>query len=400
MKKILLFIIVFSSLISCKKEEAYPENHAELILQNDSINMIIGDEFVLGTNIILHTWGLSDDEREVLMGSITVDYTIEDNNVAEIINSPYIYPSIRKVDIRAKNSGRTRLIAKLSGIKSTSDTCIIEVTPVYSERIIMDNRVEMFVGEKHSLNARIIPSNSTNTNIQYSSSNESIATVDNGVINAISSGDCTITAKSEDGKSQATCYVSVKNILVESVSIPELENNSKFMIGEKMKLTHNCFPDNSFNKNVKITISNESVLSINENLEIEALSKGNAIVTISSEDGNASKSYDVEVGDISIFISLSISGSYMNIFGNVTGSLYCTFINNSYYPVEIKSLIIYDGYGNTLQTIPSNMLGIIEAYHTSSPLGCEFNKAYYPKFVWIYEYDGNSYSIEYSTQNN
>ena len=55
--------------------------------------------------------------------------------------------------------------------------------------------------------------NNTGKNITWSSSNNSVATVDNsGKVKAISKGTATITAKSSDGKYSCTCSVTVKDI--------------------------------------------------------------------------------------------------------------------------------------------------------------------------------------------
>ena len=55
--------------------------------------------------------------------------------------------------------------------------------------------------------------NNTGQNITWSSSNNSVATVDNsGKVKAISKGTATITAKSSDGKYSCACEVTVKDI--------------------------------------------------------------------------------------------------------------------------------------------------------------------------------------------
>ena len=63
------------------------------------------------------------------------------------------------------------------------------------------------VGKSETLTATITPSNATNPNVTWSSSNASVATVENGVVTAVGAGTATITA-TVDGKS-ATCTVTV-----------------------------------------------------------------------------------------------------------------------------------------------------------------------------------------------
>lgn len=68
----------------------------------------------------------------------------------------------------------------------------------------------MNVGATSTLIAQIIPSDATNQNVTWSSSNPSVATVEAGVVTAKTVGSTTITVITEDGGFDATCNVTVK----------------------------------------------------------------------------------------------------------------------------------------------------------------------------------------------
>lgn len=71
-------------------------------------------------------------------------------------------------------------------------------------------------GEIKSLKAQIIPSNATNQNIRYFSSNENVATVDqNGVITTKNNGTAVITAVTIDGGYTTTCTITVNDQLLQ-----------------------------------------------------------------------------------------------------------------------------------------------------------------------------------------
>ena len=73
--------------------------------------------------------------------------------------------------------------------------------------------VTIEVGDTLSLSATISPSNATDKNVTWSSSNTSVAIVSNGIVMAKSAGSATITVKTSNNKT-ATCEVTVEEIFV------------------------------------------------------------------------------------------------------------------------------------------------------------------------------------------
>jgi uncharacterized protein YjdB len=70
--------------------------------------------------------------------------------------------------------------------------------------------LSLAAGATGQLTARVSPSNATNKNVNWQSSNEGIATVSAaGLVTAISAGTATITVTTADGGKQAPCNVTV-----------------------------------------------------------------------------------------------------------------------------------------------------------------------------------------------
>jgi len=65
------------------------------------------------------------------------------------------------------------------------------------------------VGESFTIVPNVNPSNATNKTVEYTSSNNLVATVNNGVITGVSSGVAVITVKTVDGNKTKTCNVTV-----------------------------------------------------------------------------------------------------------------------------------------------------------------------------------------------
>ena len=76
--------------------------------------------------------------------------------------------------------------------------------------VTLDNStLSIAVGKTATLNATVTPSNATNKNLSWKSSKESVATVENGVVTAVSEGEAKITVTTEDGNYSAFCVVTV-----------------------------------------------------------------------------------------------------------------------------------------------------------------------------------------------
>ena len=92
-----------------------------------------------------------------------------------------------------------------------SEITVIRTKPIRVEGISISNsNVEMIKTYSYQLSASVSPDNATDKNIIWSSSDESVATVDqNGYVTAIESGNAVITAKSVDGGFTASCEITV-----------------------------------------------------------------------------------------------------------------------------------------------------------------------------------------------
>ena len=69
--------------------------------------------------------------------------------------------------------------------------------------------MELGMGEYRILRATVLPSNASNKNMTWSSSNPSVAKVESGKVTALKRGTATITVKTESGNKTATCNVTV-----------------------------------------------------------------------------------------------------------------------------------------------------------------------------------------------
>lgn len=86
--------------------------------------------------------------------------------------------------------------------QSQNDTSVNGVSLSYEE-------LTMYKGKSATLKATVTPDTATNKEVSWTSSNTSVATVNNGVITAISEGTSVITVKTSEGGYTATCALTV-----------------------------------------------------------------------------------------------------------------------------------------------------------------------------------------------
>jgi len=167
------------------------------------------------------------------------------------------------------------------------------------------------VGSADALVADIAPSNASNTNVTWSTSNASVATVNNGTVNAISAGTATITVTTTDGGKTATCAVTVTAVGA-SVAVTGVTLNKTMLaltVGGSDTLIANIAPSNATNTNVTWISSNASVATVS-NGTVTAAAVGTAAITVTTTDGGKTATCTVTV--TAVGASVPVTGVTLN----------------------------------------------------------------------------------------
>ncbi len=155
--------------------------------------------------------------------------------------------------------------------------------------------VTLAPGGSAVLVATLLPENAKATKLIWTSSDESIAVVDeNGNVKAIKEGTVTITVTTEDGNFVATCTITVTNqiVQVEGVSI---SGPQEVTIGNSINLTAVVTPDNATNKGVTWSSSNKNVAKVDQNGKVTGLKAGKVTITATTVDGGHEATYTVTI---------------------------------------------------------------------------------------------------------
>ncbi|MCL2682656.1 MAG: Ig-like domain-containing protein [Bacteroidales bacterium] len=105
--------------------------------------------------------------------------------------------------------GTTSIIATTQDGNKTA-TCVVTVISIPVDSVELDwNAATMQPGDTLILTATVYPNNATNKNVTWTSSDITVATVNNGTIITIADGFVVITAVTQDGDKTATCSLTI-----------------------------------------------------------------------------------------------------------------------------------------------------------------------------------------------
>ena len=98
-----------------------------------------------------------------------------------------------------------------NGVTSQAATLTVTAATVSVTGVSLDKtELSLTVGGTETLTATVAPDNATDKTVTWTSSNPSVATVENGVVTAVAPGTAVITATTQDGNHTATCAVTVR----------------------------------------------------------------------------------------------------------------------------------------------------------------------------------------------
>ena len=159
--------------------------------------------------------------------------------------------------------------------------------------VTLSQNTTLTVGNSLTLTANVQPSNATNKNVSWSSSNPAVATVADGKVTAKAVGATTITVTTEDGGKTASCTVTVKPFVPVAGVTLSLTSDT-LAVGHRWQLTASVQPDSATNKAVTWASNNTVVATVSGGM-VTAKAKGSATITVTTQDGGKIASCAVTV---------------------------------------------------------------------------------------------------------
>ena len=264
---------------------------SKLTLNKTQVEMNVSDNYQLQTNI---------EPSNANVRNLT--WKSSNEKVATVSNGKIV----------AKGGGTADITVISANGKSAS--CKVKVNVlVNSLSITGSSSVKIKNSTNYSVS--LVPSNATNKTVTWTSSNTSVATVNNkGVVTGVNLGTSIIIAKSSNGKeARKTITVESNEIVVQSIQVQP--KSVKVKEGKSVSLVASINPANATNKSVNWSSSNKSIATVDSKGVVKGLKAGKVTITAKSVNGkSASGEVIVEKSEIAVSsVALNITNTKLMV---------------------------------------------------------------------------------------
>ena len=189
-KTLLIAALAFIVLAGCKKDE-------DVTVATD-----------IGLNATTRTIDIPGQYQLIATMDIIAGKPVEGTMLTWTSSDPNIATVSSTGNVVSRNAGSATITAKVGD--KTAD-CVVTVRFISVTSVVLDRPVLLIAVEgKYKLAATVNPSNASNKAVTWSSSDPSVATVDDeGNVTALAAGETTITVTTVDGSRTASCVVTV-----------------------------------------------------------------------------------------------------------------------------------------------------------------------------------------------
>ncbi|MFA6660744.1 MAG: Ig-like domain-containing protein, partial [Bacilli bacterium] len=242
--------------------------------------------------------------------------------------------------------------------------------------------------------ATVAPTNATNKNVTWSSTNSSVASVSGGVVTANAAGSATITVTTVDGSFTATCSVSVTAPEKTLSSISATGYKASFEVGESF----------SFGGTVTATYSDSSTSDVTSSASFGGYNMnatGTQTVTVSYTYGSTTKTTSYQITVTSQGGGSTGSGTYTIGWGSATGEAgtYSNFTTTSGSAAGFLSFTTAQNNGTNPPAYNSSSKEL-RLYYASNGNGCSITITPLAGIVYtgftITATSGNTPTVKYS----
>ncbi|GHT80025.1 hypothetical protein FACS189467_1010 [Bacteroidia bacterium] len=279
----------------------------------------------------------------------------------------------------------TRFIKFDAGANSVYLQSLTITIPIAVTRVTLNKATTALAvgGSTETLTATVVPNNAADQSVAWSSSDDGVATVNNGEIAAVAEGTATITVTTTDGSKTATCDVTVSATSVALTGVALNKTTTRLFAGRSTEtLTPIFTPANATNQNVSWGSSAPSIAIVSNGV-VTPVAVGDAIITVTAADGGHQATCAVTVEEppldtVRVVWASGAKNFSYTVNGNITvdwgdGSPVETFSSGTAYPDPYAS--VYNTQGAYTATISGDNLTMLDL-DDNSVLAVDLSKAH------------------------
>lgn len=246
--KSILFVLCSMFIFSCSSSDDSkpipPPKKVTLEFKTKEKQLLVNESFDLLNELILENVDVK-----------TIDWSGHSDKVVGLTGTT----------IKAIAKGETAITASIknSDKKTTMKIVVSDVKVGFKQE-----KAEVTKSKTIDLNELLVLENVTKDELTWTTSNTAIATVDKGILTGVDKGEATITVAAKNKQVQATIKITVKGLELTELTIL---GDSELILGRKKQLKVKPYPLDADISGLVWTSSNDKVLKVNNNGEIEAV---------------------------------------------------------------------------------------------------------------------------------
>ena len=189
----------------------------------------------------------------------------------------------------------------------------VEIPKVAVSGITLNNStLSLTTGQNFTLQAMLSPSNATNKEVTWESSDAGIAAVSkDGVVTAQKAGKATIVAKAADESGKyASCVVTVTEVKKEVTGVTLNKSSLNLGVGGSEVLSATVLPADATNKQVTWLSSTPSIATVSQSGVVTGVKEGTTQISVITADGSKTA-----------ICSVTVSGQAQTEPGTQTGGI-------------------------------------------------------------------------------
>ncbi len=199
--------------------------------------------------------------------------------------------------VTALKKGTAIIKVKVDGFEASCTVTVVDKVSAKGVSLSAKEK-DISLGGSFTLTPTLKPSNASNKNVTWKSSNTKIATVDKkGVVKGVAVGNAVISATTVDGGFTSKCTV---HVCPKATGIRITQTSINLNKGKTYTLSVRTLPTDAIAGKIIWSSSNTKVATVNSNGVVKAVANGKATVTARTENGGLEAKCTV---DVSIHVS-------------------------------------------------------------------------------------------------